>query len=104
MIKLCDTHQVVYDSVKWVWCPVCEDCREIDQHERENERLRKLLATDARPIWVAPHGYVFQVDPATLPLPEAGTAELQIAHDHPPFSLQRSPVGVRYRDAEDRCR
>ena len=45
MIKLCDTHQVVYDSVKWVWCPVCEDYREIDRHERENERLRMALET-----------------------------------------------------------
>jgi len=45
MIKLCDRHQVVYDSVKWLRCPVCEDYKEIDRHERENERLRIALET-----------------------------------------------------------
>ena len=45
MLKLCDTHQIVYDTAKWLYCPVCEDYKEIDRHERENERLRIALET-----------------------------------------------------------
>ena len=45
MMRLCDQHQIVYDfgynRAQSVRCPVCLAEREIDQHERENERLRE---------------------------------------------------------------